>query len=719
MNLSNKSPYLPPPMTTQRTRLILAAALLVVITAVVYVPAMRSGFVWDDDLHLINSVALKKNGLYHVWLTTEAFVYYPVTWSSYWLEHKLWGLNPTGYHIVNLLIHTVCALLIWRILLRLKIPGAWLAALIFAIHPVNVESAAWITQRKNLLSMFFFLITLLLYLWFDDSGNRRLYWLAVASFLLAMLSKGAVVTLPLVLLMCAWWLHKTITRQDLLRSLPFFAVSAIMSVVEVWFQYVNAIGADVVRSDSFIARLAGAGMVVWFYLYKALLPIKLCFVYPRWQIDATNWLSYLPDLALLVLFGVCWRYRRNWGRQALFGLGYFVVMVAPATGFVHFYYLRYSFVADHYQYMAIIGIIALVVAAGYHLINKLSDRRKSIATVVAVLPVVVLGVLSWNQCHIYQDERTLWLDTLQKNPKAWMAQTNFGLMLEAEGKLDEAISLYRQALQLAPDSAKSHNNLGVALQKQGKINEAIDHYRLSLQLKPNYAPAHYNLGDALDTQGKLDEAISHYYQALDIDSDYAPLHHSLGRVLQLQGKFDEAIAHYSKALEIEPDHAEAHNNLGQILAGRGELDKAIIHNRIALRLDPNSASAHINLGMALGLKDNYTEAVRHYEQALRLDPNQPVAYNNMGLATLKLGGTPKEAAEWFRKALRVKADYSTAHVNLAMVLLMQNRIDESIWHCQEVLRVNPKDSRAQQLLEAAMAKQNQSDKQKYGESRER
>jgi hypothetical protein len=367
---------------------------LVALTLLVYITAILSGFVWDDDTHLIDNMVLKEYGLYRSWFTSEQFNYWPVTWTSYWLEYQLWGLNPTGYHAVNVLVHAANALLIWRILIQLNVPGAWMAAVVFAVHPVNVESVAWISQQKNTLSMFFFLLSLLWYLRFDYSGHRGLYWTAVSLFVLAMLSKGAVATLPVVLLMCVWWLRKTISHRDLLGSLPFFAVSALMSIVEIWFQYVRAIGGDIVRDDSFFARLAGAGWVVWFYLYKALLPLNLSFIYPRWEIDPTNWLSYIPGLVLIGLLWLCWRFRQSWGQAVLFALGYFVVTLGPVLGFFNIYFMKYSFVADHYQYVSIIGIIALLVAVGCRVLKQLGRGGARLVYVGATAVLVVLGLLT-------------------------------------------------------------------------------------------------------------------------------------------------------------------------------------------------------------------------------------------------------------------------------------------------------------------------------------
>jgi Tfp pilus assembly protein PilF len=559
------------------------AIVLVLATNAVYSAAIGNGFVWDDKLHLIDNVVLQENGLFRVWLTTDYINYWPLTSTSYWLEHQLWGLEPAGYHVTNIVLHTVSSLLIWRILLQLKIPAAWVAALLFAVHPVNVESVAWIAQRKNVLCLVFYLCALYSYLRFDENGRRGMYLLAVVCFLLAMLSKGAAVALPVVVLLCLFW-RRRLCARDLIDSLPFFIVAGVMSLVEIWFQYTNAIGDDFVRDDSFLARLTGAGWVIWFYIDKAFMPLDLTFVYPRWKIDPADALAHIPNLMLIVLLAIAWRYRHRWGRPVLFALAYFIVTLAPVLGFINIYFMKFSFVADHYQYLSIIAPIALVSGAGWTYFAQSSRRNRLAACGAATLLVLMLGMASWRQTHFYKDRETLWHDTIRKNPQCWLAYYNLGNLVSEQGRFDVAEAHYRQALRINADDAWAHHNLAIVLEKQGRLDEAARSFQQALQHDPRLAVVQYNLGCLRVRQQRLVQAVQHFRAALQIEPKMAKAHNNLGAVLQSQGQADEAAGHYRRALQIDPKNVHTHLNLGRLLIQQGRRVQGETHLREANRL---------------------------------------------------------------------------------------------------------------------------------------
>jgi len=353
-----------------------AGALIFLLTFAVYLPVLRCGFVWDDDSLVVKSRLIKApDGLYRFWCTTEAPDYWPLTSTAWWLEWRLWGNRPVGYHVVNVLWHAVNATLIWLILRRLKIPGAWLAALLFAIHPVNVATAAWISEQKNTLSMLLSAVAVLSYLRFDEEGRWRWYALSLAAFVLALLSKAAVVMLPVVLLLCLWRLHSQLRRRDVLCSAPFFIASLALGLVTVWFQSHRAMGGQAMRDSGLVSHIAVAGCVPWFYAYKILLPVHLAIIYPKWEVAGGSWKVCLSAVVLVGCFELFWWKRKTWWGGPLVGVGYFVAMLFPVMGFFNQGFHLYSLVADHWQYYSSIGVIALAVAAGTTFCRR--DGRRS------------------------------------------------------------------------------------------------------------------------------------------------------------------------------------------------------------------------------------------------------------------------------------------------------------------------------------------------------
>jgi tetratricopeptide (TPR) repeat protein len=455
----------------------LLGLILVVVTFAVYFPSLRGGFVFDD-LGLIknNRLVHASDGLHRFWFTTEAPDYYPLTWSLLWLEWHLWGASPLGYHVVNLLLHAANAVLVWTVLTRLRVPGAWLAALIFAIHPVNVATGAWISEQKSTLSMFFYALAILFYLRFEEERRWRSYGLALAAFLLALFSKTAIVMLPVVLLGCVWWQRGRLQLKDLLWSVPFFALSLVSGLVTIWFQYEHVLKAAPVRAVGFMGRLAAAGRVPWFYLYKALLPVNLMLIYPQWEINASHLVSYMPGMILIAILIFFWSKRKTCGRGLFFGLGYFVVMLFPVLGFFEQSFYRLSLVADHWQYYSIIGVIALVVAGGERVCRRIGDPGRSVGVMVSVAMLIVLGMGTWKRSGVYANEETLWSDNVAKAPNAWAAHYNLGIVFARLGRVPEAIGQYEQALRIRPDFADAGNNLAWLLATH-EGSSPVDHAR--------------------------------------------------------------------------------------------------------------------------------------------------------------------------------------------------------------------------------------------------
>jgi tetratricopeptide (TPR) repeat protein len=596
-----------PNVSTSGKRDWIFGLVLVLAVIVVYQPVWHAGFIWDDDKHLTNNPCIiGLRGLKEIWTTSAARIC-PLVLTTFWLEHALWGLRALPYHLINVLMHAACAVLLWRVLRRLGTGtwAAWLGAALWALHPVQVESAAWITELKNTQSCLFYLLTILFFVkWLATRGNKERthgrwnYSLALFCGALAMASKSSTVILPVALGLCAWWMEGRWKWRNLAGLTPFLLISVVTSGVSLWTQHLEGAN-DPEWALSWPERLVVAGRVVWFYLGKLLWPHPLMFIYPRWKVEAGQAASYLPTLAVGMVLFVLWWNRRDRLRPVFFTFAYFLAALLPVLGVIDHYFLRYSFVADHFQYLAGMGPLAMAAVGIVWLADFLKRSMPWLKLACCAGLLLTLGTLSWCQARVYCNVETLWVDTLQKNPTCWMAHNNLGLTLLQKGKVEEAITHFQKALAINPNEAEGHNNLGNALLKRGNVDEAIVHYQKALQITPDLAEAHNNLGNALVRKGSVDEAIVHYQKALQITPDLAETHNNLGNALVQKGNVDEAIIHYQKALQINPDYAAAHFNLGTAFFQKGSVDEAIFHYQKALEIKPDYLEAQSSLAWVL------------------------------------------------------------------------------------------------------------------------
>jgi len=561
-----------------RHKQILAGLLILLATAVVYGPAIGGDFIWDDHVFLLeNPLIHADNGLRRFWFSTEATDYFPLTSSLLWFEWRLFGPDPTGYHIVNLLLHGLSAILLWLLLRRLRVPGAWPAALFFALHPVNAASAAWISEHKNTLSAALYLGALLAFVRHREPRRLpaalRWDWCALGLFGLALLSKTSVVVLPGVLLLCVLWHEQKIPRQAWLDTIPFFALAAALGLVTVWFQAHNAIAGETVRTDGLLSRLATAGRAVWFYLAKAVLPARLSFIYPRWDLPAAGPADFLPLAALAATAALLWTLRRTPARGLLFALAYFVLALMPVLGLLNMYWMQFSLVADHWQYLAIMGIAALAGAACERL-TRLPGRARYAGPTLAALLALTLGVLTHQRARILATEAALWPDTVARNPDGWLPRNNWGVLLIKQKKFEQAIAQCSQALRIKPDYWVAHYNAGNAYLESGRPEQAMRHYSESLRLKPGNPAALNNMGYAAARAHREDLAAHWYSRALEVDPFYNSAHVNLGDLLWREHQLEQAVFHYSQALLTDPNDAELHLKLAVILFELAKLEAA-------------------------------------------------------------------------------------------------------------------------------------------------
>jgi hypothetical protein len=485
-----------------------AGFVLLLLVVGAYVPATGGGSIWDDDHYVSENADLRSAaGLWRIWMVPQSSPqYYPLVFSSLWIEYHLWGLWPAGYHVVNVLLHGVNAILLWRVLARLQVPGAWFAAALFALHPVEVESVAWITERKNVLSGLFYFAAALCYWRFcppeevPSFGGRRPAWYGVALLLFgaALLSKTVTASLPVALALIAWWKRGKLSVRDGLALLPFVALGIALGLGTVWLEkhHVGAAGQE--WSLTVAQRLIIASRALTFYAGKLFWPVDLTFIYPRWEIDPTDWRLYLYPLGVVGLFLLLWATRWRWGRGPLVACLFFAGTLVPALGFFDVYPMRYSFVADHFQYLASAGLLSLAAAGcvlGWQRLRPELQRLRYLAGGVVLL---LLALLTWGQGYIYRDEPTLWEDTLVKNPSCWLAHNALGKEYYQHGLYREAEEHFAAALTLIPvgwteTQAKAYSNRGVMRQAQGKLEEAQADYEQAMALDPNNPSFHLNL----------------------------------------------------------------------------------------------------------------------------------------------------------------------------------------------------------------------------------
>jgi tetratricopeptide (TPR) repeat protein len=647
-----------------RSRACFFALLLAVVTILAYRPAWNGGFIWDDDYYVTNNdLLIAPDGLRRTWFSLDSpSQYFPLVYTTFRIERAVWGLNPLGYHWVNILLHVANALLLWRLLARLNIPGAWLAGAIFALHPVHVESVAWITERKNVLMGFFFLLTLLAWIRFIDERTKPrwgFYGLALVLYGLALSAKSTACTLPVALLLILWLQKKPINRERIVQIVPFFLLGLGMAMLAVWWERYHQGTRGALFAIGPFERVLIASRAVWFYLGKLIWPSSLTFIYPRWTISPSNPLDYAWLLAGAGLCALIYFARRYVGRSVEVAVVFFVATLSPVLGFIMLYTFRYTFVADHYQYLASIGPIALA-SAGVVSLAGTFERSRPLIFGTAVAMVATLAVLTWRQSAMYADIEALWRTTLARNPACWMAHNNLGIVLSQKGEIDDAIAHYRKTLQMQPDFSDADYNLGNALLQKGEIDEAILHCQRAVMIEPNDPDAQVALGNALLRKELIDDAVVHYEKALALRPYYFIAHYSVSSALLQKGEIDAAIFHCRAALSIQPEHAEARINLAIALDQKGQIADAIMNYQKALANSPRSVPAQNNLAWLLATCSD--ASLRNGNKALELAQRadhlsrgaNPVVLRTLAAAYAEIGQFAK-ATEIAQEALRLAA----------------------------------------------------------------
>ena len=670
----------------------LTALALVVLAAISYLPALSGGFVWDDVVFAEEPVIHSPSGLRSIWFSPADIRneghYWPVVYTSFWLEHKLWGLAPAGYHAGNIALHLLNCLLLWRLLVRLRVPGAAVIAAVFAVHPVHVESVAWIIERKDVLSALFYLSAVLVWIRFVEEQQPARYALALLLFTAGLLSKSVVVTLPAALLIWHWWQQGRVRRIDLLRLAPFVAVAVAITAADLSF-YTSREPLEL--GYTLVERTLIAARALWFYAGKLLWPADLAVIYPLWEIDAGDLQAWAYLIAAGALAAMLWLGRRRIGRGPLAGVLFFAVTLGPVLGFVDYGYMQFSFVADRFQYLAGIGVLAVLMGAAAHGVGKLPDGYRRGALGLAAAVVVVLGGLTWRQARVYRDEVTLFSHVVAHNPAARDAHLNLGIALIEAERFDEGLEASRVAVEQRPDSAGALANVGRALVYLQQLEEAEDHLRRAVQIDPRSTTAHRNLAEALRKQERYAEAVESYRAVLAIDEGFALAYAGMGTALFGERRYVEALDAMATALSLQPELPTAamlHLHMGRAARELGRLQEAAAHFERATEIEPDNIEPLLDLANLRTRQGRSEEADRILQRVRESKAGDPATLHNVAEA-LRTQGQYAEAIATYRTALVIDADFAPAHAGLGIALFQSERYEEALEALQQALTLQP------------------------------
>ena len=701
-----------------------------------YFPALQAGFVWDDRIFLQAEAVSDVTGIWQIWFSPSVIEneshYWPLVYTTFWLEHKLWGFEPLGFHLVNIALHLVNTLLVWRLMVRLSVPGPWLIAAVFAVHPLHVESVAWVMERKDLLSTLFYLTAFWSYIRFAKTRRTGSYIVSLALLGAGMLCKSIVVTLPAVLLLWHWWESGRISRDDLVRVLPFFVFGLGIAVADVAFSRIR----EPISFDySVVERTFIASQALWFYVGKLFWPIDLAIIYPHWKVDQANPTSWLYLAGTIAVPVVLWSFRARIGRGPLACVLFFAVTLSPVLGFIDYGYMQYSFVAERYQYLAGLGIIILVVATGTCLPGDLRDAGRWAIRIPVVFLLVLMGVLTWRHAAVYKDVITFNSHILSLNPTARFVHVNLAKGLFDLGRLDEALVAAQTAVEKGAVPAEAHTALGATLAEMNRFEEAEQHLRRAVKLKPGFKTPLHNLIEMFRRQGRyedgletslvvidqdpdsfvgqssaglmllqlrrLDEAEDYLRRAAELDPDNATNLQNLAEALRRQRRYEEAVEWYERVIEVDPGLAQAYAAMADVFVTMQRHDEAvsILNSGLSMITDSaRRASLHNLMGMAEEGRERYYAAVEQYLLAFRSNPTFEEAV--LRLAALHFERERyEEALRYFREAAELNPGNPQTWTNIGAVLHRMDRDREAVASFEHALSVNPDHEQARIYLQ--------------------
>ena len=695
-----------------------AGLTLCAMVAVSYYPALFSGFVWDDVILTESRVIHEWSGLWDIWCSPADIQreghYWPILYTTFWLEHKIWGLEPFGYHVFNVLLYMVNVLLLWVLLRRLAVPGAWAVAAVFAVHPMHVDSVAWVIGRKDLLAGLFCIAAALCWMrsgaalgdsrpdprddllrvpwrWFPESLHvPRLgpYLAAVGLFAAAMLSKSVAVTLPVALLILLWWKHGRVTQSDLCRIGPFFLVALCIALADLsYYTSRRELDLDLGLAE----RALIAARALWFYAGKLVWPTDLAVVYPLWDIDTGEPLAWGYLVAAVVVVALLWIGRHRLGRAALAGAVLFAVLLSPTLGFVDFGYMQLSFVADRYAYLAGIACVAVLIGAAAYGVSRSPNHLRIGASVVLIAVLAVFGRLTWEQAGIYRDEMSFYKHIISFNPGARSIHRNLANALILAGRPAEAVAISDIEVKQFPGDAQAHNTHGAAMVAVDRLDEAGGSFRRALEIDPDHRSALHNMAKLRRRQERFLESVRWYGEVLDVDPEFAPAKSGMADALFRLGRHQEAIVAYRGALEIAPDHAPAHAGIGYVLLVLKRYEEALDSLALAISLQPESpenGDRHVAMGRAYQALGRMEMAEEQYARALEIDPRNATALDSFAVLCFAQQRYA-EALRFYETMIEMGGANARVHANKGAALYYLGRRDEAHDSLERALLLDP------------------------------
>lgn len=706
----------------------LVSLFLITTSLAVYWQVINHEFLGlDDDVYVTENPYIRDGwsvkGLVWAFTTDQEGHWHPVTWLSHMTDSELFGLNPEGHHGTSLVFHLLNTLLLFFLLRRVTgalFRSAFVAAL-FALHPINVEPVAWVAGRKDVLSAFFLMLTLWMYVLYSERPGFSRYACVVLFFVFGLTAKATAVTLPAILFLLDYWplerfgggqkdtaaqdlpgpisepaFRQSSVRRLLGEKLVLFVILGIAAVVAVSaLLYGRPKPVDLwnllpTKESLSFALTSYAG-----YMGKMLWPSHLAFSSPYPE-PASLWQSVVSGvlLVLISVLAVVWARKRPY---FLVGWFWYLVTLAPLVRVLN---IGPTNMADRYTYIPLIGLFIIIAWGVPELLEQWRYRRIFMAIFAALLLIALMST-SHIQASYWKNSHSLFSHAIRVTKNNWLAHYNMGWLLLNEEKPKDAVEHLLETVRIMPDNADAHNNLANAFVKLGKTGKAAHHYQEALKIRPESAEFHSNLGIALELQGNTKGAIRHYSEALLLDPELAKVQHNLGKALKGQGKLQEAVRHLSEAVRLEPQSSDYHHGLGLALARLGELEEAVTHFKEAMRIKPHDAEFHNNLAITLELQGHSKKAVHHYQEAVRIRPNYAKAHYNLG-NILRRQGRLKEAMTHLKEAVRIKPDVAEFHNSLGTALAQQRDLKGAIGHFSEALRIKPGYGKALENLELVL-----------------